>query len=261
MNKFLLTLLCLAPLLSACGVSTVDPAPQTLTVFAAASLTGVFDEIGRNFEAANPGVEVRFNFGGSHTLRAQIEHGARADVFASANAEEMEALVQGGFVGAGEAETFLANRLVVILPPGNPAGLENLSDLAGEGIRLVLAAREAPVGNYSVQALDRLDKTFGSGFKGRVLANVVSYENDVKQVVVKVQLGEADAGIVYASDAAAAPELPSIEIPAEANVVAAYPLAALDQAQSPALARDFIAYVLSAEGQSILQKWGFLPVK
>ncbi|MEW5830896.1 MAG: molybdate ABC transporter substrate-binding protein, partial [Chloroflexota bacterium] len=150
---------------------------------------------------------------------------------------------------------------VVILPPGNPAGLENLSDLAGEGIRLVLAAREAPVGNYSVQALDRLDKTFGSGFKGRVLANVVSYENDVKQVVVKVQLGEADAGIVYASDAAAAPELPSIEIPAEANVVAAYPLAALDQAQSPALARDFIAYVLSAEGQSILQKWGFLPVK
>ncbi|MEW5830954.1 MAG: molybdate ABC transporter substrate-binding protein, partial [Chloroflexota bacterium] len=94
MNKFLLTLLCLTPLLSACGVSTVDPAPQTLTVFAAASLTGAFDEIGRNFEAANPGVEVRFNFGGSHTLRAQIEHGARADVFASANAEEMEALVQ-----------------------------------------------------------------------------------------------------------------------------------------------------------------------
>ena len=259
----------IAALLSGCGAPAarttpaVTPEPQTLTVFAAASLTNAFGEIGKGFEAAHPGVSLKFNFGGSQALRTQIEQGAQADIFASANTKEMQALVTGGFVAADSAKTFATNRLVVILPANNPAALANLADLGNPGLKLVLAAKEVPAGNYALQLLDQLDPTLGSGYKQRVLANVVSYENDVRQVVAKVQLGEADAGIVYQSDALAAPELKKIEIPAENNIIAKYPLTALKQpgAKNPELTQAFIAYVLSAEGQSVLQKWGFLPVK
>jgi molybdate transport system substrate-binding protein len=147
------------------------------------------------------------------------------------------------------------------MPASNPAGLKELADLSKSRLKLVLAAKEVPVGNYSLQVLDKLDVALGAGFKDKVLANVVSYENDVKQVVAKVQLGEADAGIVYSSDTVAAPDLQKIDIPAENNVVAKYPLAALTQSKNPELAQAFIAYVLSADGQAVLKKWGFLPVK
>jgi molybdate transport system substrate-binding protein len=249
-----------AIMISACGAPAPTVELRTLTVFAAASLADAFDEIIKNFEAANPGVTVKLNFGGSQSLRTQIEQGAQADVFASANTKEMDALVTGNFVAAESPRIFLTNQLVVIMPADNPAGLKELADLAGSGLKLVLAAQEVPVGNYSLQMLDTLDATFGDGFKEQVLANVVSYENDVKQVVAKVQLGEADAGIVYLSDTVAAPDLQKIDIPAENNVVASYPLAALTQSKSPALAQAFMDYVLSANGQSILKKWGFLPV-
>jgi molybdate transport system substrate-binding protein len=240
---------------------TAKPEPRTLTVFAAASLTNAFGEIGKTFETANPGVTVKFNFGGSQTLRTQIEQGAQADVFASANTKEMDALVTGKFVAADASKIFLTNQLVIIMPAKNPAGLITLADLAKQGLKLVLAAKEVPVGNYALQVLDKLDTTLGVGYKDNVLKNVVSYESDVKQVVAKIQLGEADAGIVYTSDTVAAPDLQKIEIPAENNVMAKYPLAALSQAKSPELAQAFIAYVLSADGQAILLKWGFLPVK
>lgn len=246
-------------------VATVAPTatsePQTLTVFAAASLTNAFGEIGKAFETANQGVTVKFNFGGSQALRTQIEQGAQADVFASANAKEMDALVTGKLVTIDASKIFLTNQLVVIVPAKNPAGLAALADLAKPGLKLVLAAKEVPVGNYALQVLDKLDTALGAGYKDNVLKNVVSYESDVKQVVAKIQLGEADAGIVYSSDTVAAPDLQKIEIPAENNVIAKYPLAVLSQAKSPELAQAFIAYVLSAEGQAILQKWGFLPVK
>jgi molybdate transport system substrate-binding protein len=146
------------------------------------------------------------------------------------------------------------------MPANNPAGLGELADLSGSGLKLVLAAKEVPVGNYSLQALDKINAALGNGFKDKVLANVVSYENTVKQVVAKVQLGEADAGIVYLSDAVAAPDLQTIAIPGESNVVARYPLAVLNQSDQPGLARAFIDYVLSTEAQSIFKKWGFLPV-
>ena len=240
---------------------TETPEPQTLTVFAAASLTNAFDEIGQAFEANHPGVTVKFNFGGSQALRAQIEQGAQADAFASANTKEMDALVSGKFIDSETSKIFLTNQLVVIMPAKNPAGLAALADLAKPGLKLILAAREVPVGNYALQVLDKLDLSLGAGFKDRVLKNVVSYENDVKQVVVKVQLGEADAGIVYSSDTVAALDLMKIEIPAENNIIAKYPLAALSQAKNSDLAQAFIAYVLSENGQVVLQKWGFLPVK
>lgn len=241
--------------------ATPEPEPQTLTVFAAASLTDAFIEIGAAFDAANPGVTTTFNFGGSQTLRTQIEEGAPVDVFASANAKEMDTLVTGSFVTADIAQVFLTNKLVVILPADNPAALEKLEDLANSGIKLVLAAEEVPVGKYSRQAFDLMDASFGTGFKDKVLANVVSNEDNVKQVVAKIQLGEADAGIVYTSDAIAAPDLKTIEIPADLNVIAKYPIAPLVNSENTELAAQFIEYVLSAEGQSVLAKWGFAPIK
>jgi molybdate transport system substrate-binding protein len=251
-------------ILSACaaGAPTAAYRPGTvLTVFAAASLTSAFGDIGKAFEAANPGVKVQFNFAGSQALRTQVEQGAAADVFASANATEMDTLVAGKLVVSDSVRSFLTNQLVVVMPAKNSAGLANLADLSRPRLKIVLAAKEVPVGNYAAQALAKLDATFGAGFKDKVLANVVSYENDVKQVVAKVQLGEADAGIVYTSDAVAAPDLKKIEIPADSNVLARYPLAPLAQSKNPELARSFVAAVLSAEGQAILQRWGFAPIQ
>ena len=263
MKRFSYFVILLTLLLAGCGAASPAPAtdsePQTLTVFAAASLTGAFTEIGRNFEAANSGVTVTFNFAGSQALRTQIEEGAPADVFASANQTEMDALVTSAHVQQGTSQIFLNNKLVVILPADNAAGLTKLEDLTNSGIKLVLAAEEVPVGKYARQALEQMNSQFGSDFKDKVLANVVSNEDNVKQVVAKVQLGEADAGIVYTSDAVAASDLKTIEIPGELNVIAEYPIAPLVNSANPDLATAFINYLLSPDGQSVLQKWGFAP--
>lgn len=231
----------------------------TLNVFAAASLIDAFTEIGKNFEAANPGTTVTFNFAGSQALQTQIEEGAPADVFASAGRTQMDALVTENLIAQDAPQQFLSNKLIVIMPKDNPAGVATLEDLTGPGIKLVLAADSVPVGKYALQALDLMDVKFGNEYKTRVLANVVSKEDNVKQVVSKVQLGEADAGIVYTSDAVAASELQTIEIPADLNVVATYPIAPLTKSENADLSKAFIAYVLSADGQAILQKWGFGP--
>lgn len=241
--------------------ATPEPVPQTLTIFAAASLTDAFTEIGAGFEAANPGITVTFNFAGSQALRTQIEEGAPVDVFASASGKEMDTLVTGGSVTKDVPQIFLTNKLVVILPANNPAALTKLEDLGRPGIKLVLAAEEVPVGKYARQALNLMNGSYGADFKEKVLANVVSNEDNVKQVVAKVQLGEADAGIVYISDSIAAPELKSIEIPSELNVIAKYPIAPLTQSKNADLAATFAKYVLSSEGQAVLQKWGFAPIK
>lgn len=244
-------------ILGACGSSDT---PQTLTVYAAASLTDAFAEIARAFEAENPGVRVILNFGGSQNLRTQIEQGAPADVFASANVKEMDALVAQGFVAVEAPQAFLANRLVVILPKDNPAGIKSLEDLGKPGLKLVLAAEEVPAGRYARQILENLNALYGDGYADRVLANIVSNEDNIRQAVTKIQLGEADASIVYLSDAVAAPELLRITIPAEVNVTAEYPIAPLVESANPELADAFIAYVLSPAGQASLEKWGFTPV-
>jgi molybdate transport system substrate-binding protein len=242
-------------------VSTDRTEPKTLHVFAAASLTDAFTEIGENFEAVNPGTAVAFNFAGSQALRTQIEEGAPADVFASANKTEMETLIADSLVSQDTSQQFLNNKLVVILPASNPAGLEKLEDLAKPRFKLVLAAEEVPVGKYARQVLDNMNGQFGSEFKDKVLANVVSNEDNVKQVVSKVQLGEADGGIVYTSDAVAASGLRIIEIPDDLNVIAQYPIAALAKSKNADLAKAFITYVLSADGQAVLEKWGFAPAE
>ncbi len=249
------------PSASGTGFSSSDPSSQELTVFAAASLTGAFEEIGQEFGSAYPGVHVRFNFAGSQILSTQLEQGALADVFASADQKNMDRLLTDHLVLMDKARQFTTNSLVVILPPGNPGRVTSLPDLGRPGLKLVLADASVPVGNYARQVLTKMsqDASYGSDFNSRVLANVVSNETDVKQVVTKIELGEADAGIVYTSDAVAAPELLSLSIPAQFNVTASYPIAVLANAPNMVVAKVFVDYVCSQAGQAILARWGFAP--
>jgi len=228
------------------------------------SLTDSFNEIAAGFSARSGGARVTYNFGGSNTLRAQIEQGARADAFASANETEMDKLVKGGLVTATPA-VFARNRLVVIIPRSNPGRIERLQDLAGEKLKIVAAGPNVPVGGYTLQMLDRMsaDPAYGAGFKDQVLKNVISQESDARQVVAKVQLGEGDAGVVYSTDVTpkVSPEVQVLEVPNAFNVVARYPIAPVTDARERVLAQAFVDYVLSAEGPAVLKKYGFTPAE
>jgi molybdate transport system substrate-binding protein len=238
--------------------------PQNLTVLAAASLTESFTEIGHAFEAQNPGVKVSFSFAGSQQLAQQLAQGVGADVFASANIKYMDAMLEAGRVKSGDAETFAKNRLVVIFPKYNPAAMKALKDLAKPGLKLDLADPSVPVGQYTLKFLDKAakDSHFGPAFKNVVLKNVVSYEDNVKAVVTKVALGEADAGVVYTTDVTpdVAAKITKLAIPDALNTIATYPIAPISDSQNPALARAFVSFVLSPAGQAILGKYGFIPV-
>lgn len=244
------------------GCRGADDGAQSLTVFAAASLTEAFTELGTHFEAAHPGMTVTFNFAGSQQLAQQLGQGAPGDVFASANAQQMALVVENGRIAPDAPVTFARNRLVVIFPTDNPADLQALPDLAWPGVRLVLAEAAVPVGRYTLDFLDKAaaDATLGPAFHDGVLANVVSYEQNVRTVFTKVALGEADAGIVYSSDVVGtgSEAVAQIAIPDELNVSATYPIAPLADAQRPFLAQQFIDFVLSDEGQAILASYGFI---
>ncbi len=237
-----------------------ETGPTTLTVFAAASLADAFEDLAVDFEETNPGVDVILNFGASQALRTQIEEGAQADVFASANREEMKALIDEGLVEESGTPIFARNLLVVVLPADNPAGLKDLHDLARPGLRLIVADPAVPAGTYTRTLLASLagDREWGAGFRDALLANVVSEEESVRAVLAKVVLGEADAGFVYASDAVSQPELVRLELPVEHNPVADYPMAALRASPHAGAASDFITFALSAAGQRILETHGFL---
>ena len=231
----------------------------TLRVFAAASLTDAFREIAAAYEKAHPGERVELNFAGSPTLRTQIEQGAPADVFASADLDHAEALVRAGLLGPHRV--FARNRLVVVVPrDGGKVG--GLADLAAPGVKVVMAGPAVPAGRYSAQVLARLGEArlFGEGFAARVLANVVSQETSVRVVLSKVALGEADAGFVYATDAMpAADKLKTLEIPERYNVTAQYPIAILVRSVAAGPAKAFVEMVTGAEGQAILRRHGFAP--
>lgn len=239
-----------------------SPLTGNITVFAAASLRDAFNEIGKNFEAANPGAKVTFQYAGSQQLAEQIGFGAPADVFASANTRLMDAVVKTARVNTNDPRTFVRNRLVVVYPKANPARLRTLRDLAKPGLKLVLANRTVPVGSYSLDFLAKASARpeFGATFSQTVLANVVSYEEDVRAVFNKVQLGEADAGIVYRSDVVAdkAKDVGTIDIPSDLNTIATYPIAALKDSPNLPLAQAFTQYVLSPAGQTVLVKYGFV---
>lgn len=247
--------------LAAFLVSCSAPASSTreVVVFAAASLTDAFDEVAAEFEAAHPGVDVLINYAGSSELAIQLAEGAPADVFASANQAQMQAAMDAGRLGS-EPMVFLTNRLTIIVPVENPAGLFSPADLANRGLRLVLAAPGVPARDYSDQSIALMGDV---DFQAAVYANLVSEEPNVRQVASKVALGEADAGIVYSSDVT--PDIADlvlqIPIPEEQNVVASYPIAVVEGAPNADLAHAFIDFVLSQQGQAILQKWGFGPIQ
>jgi len=233
-----------------------------LTVFAAASLTEPFSEIGKRLEVAHTGLKIIYNFGGSPTLRTQIEQGAHADVFVSADMAQMELTKKNGMV-QGETLVFVKNRLVVIVPRSNPGQVTTFRDLAKLGLKLTLAAPKVPVGNYSRQALSKANAEYGTEFAERVLRNLVSEEENVKQVATKVQLGEADAGMVYVSDVTpkVSKEVLIIQIPEVYNQIATYPIALTQGVHNRAAAEMFIAFVLSPEGQAVLKAHNFIPLQ
>lgn len=233
-----------------------------LVIFAASSLLEVFREIGSQFEQQHPGVHLRYNFAGSAQLVAQLSQGAQASVVALADTRNMRQAEQQGVI-AGEPIIFARNRLILIVPAHNPAGIATLADLARPGVKVVLAHDNVPIGHYARRVLEKASQnpSYGADFAQRVLANLVSEEVNVKQVVAKIQLGEADAALVYATDITPAvrQEVQIIELPQEFNVVTCYPIALVAGARNPELARAFIDHVLSSEGQEILARYGFRP--
>jgi len=233
-----------------------------LTVFAAASLTATFEDIKTDLETANPELSITYNFAGSQALVTQLSEGAEADVFASASRAQMTNAVEAGVI-AGDPEVFTGNRLTIVVPADNPAGIESAADLADDGLVLVLAAPEVPVGQYARESACKMaadTATYGDAFLEGFVGNIVSNEDNVKAVFTKVQLGEADAGIVYTTDVTAdvAADVLQIEIPADVNVVATYPIAPVEGGDS-ALADAFISYVLGPDGQATLAESGFEP--
>lgn len=253
---------CGSPAASTPEATAVSAEEITLTIFAASSLTDAFTELGEVFEGQHPGAAVLFNFGASSDLATQLAEGAPGDVFASANARQMENAAAAGRI-AGDPVNFLTNSLVLIVPADNPAGIETLADIANEGVKFVTAAPDVPIRGFTDQMLDNAaaDPAYGEEFKTAVLANIVSEEANVRQLAAKVVLGEADAGVVYKSDVTPdiADQVQVIEIPEALNVIAVYPLAAISDSASPEMAQAFVDLVLSDEGQAILAKWGFGP--
>jgi molybdate transport system substrate-binding protein len=245
-----------AAFLAACGSSgttastspSATPLSGTISVFAAASLTASFNALGASFQAANPGVTVKFNYAGTPTLVTQIEQGAPADVFASADTTNMDKLTADGFT-TGSSKVFAHNQLEIVVAPGNPKGITGLSDLAKPGVIYISEAATVPAGKYSLQALA----------SANVKVTPKSLETSVTAVIGKIELGEADAGIVYTTDvSAAASKVQGVQIPAANNVIATYPIVAVKGTTNSVVANAFIAYVLSNKGQSTLATFGFL---
>ena len=211
-----------------CGCTTTTTQSKTLTVYAAASLSGAFNQTAQAFEANNSGVTVSINYAGSQVLATQIKQGATADVFASADQKHMKSVQDAGLMNNSSVVIFAENKLAIIVPTANPANITSLSDLAKSGVKLDIANSSVPVGNYTLQMLSKAsnNSTYGSGFNTSVIANVVSQETNVNDVVAKVALGQADAGIVYKSDVPAAyqSKVQAITIPDSVNVLAKYPI-------------------------------------
>ena len=227
-----------------------DPVSGSIEVYAAASLQRSFDEIATAFEAAHPGVTVQAVYDGSSTLATQIGEGAPADVFASADEKNMAKLTDADLV-KGEPAVFAKNQLVIVTKPGNPEGIESLADLADAGV-ISLCGEDVPCGTFAAQALEEADVT--------IPESSVTRGQNAKATLTAVSEGDAVAGIVYVTDALAAGDaVDAVEIPAEDDVVATYPIAVLTDTRDAALASAFVDYVSSDDGQAILRDRGFLP--
>ena len=265
MKRLLVTVAAVAALTlaAACGSSDDNPSGSgsssgasasassggvsgTVTVFAAASLTGSFSTLGKQFEAAHPGTTVKFNFGASSSLAENINQGAPADVFASASPTNMQQVVDAG--GASDSKTFANNVMEIAVPPDNPANVTQVTDLAKSSVKVALCQPEVPCGKVAQEVFK----------KANVTVKPVTQGADVKAVLTTVQLGEVDAGMVYQTDAqAAGTKVKGIVIPADQNASTSYPIAALTKAPNTAGAAAFVDYVLSADGEKVLSQAGF----
>lgn len=249
MNRIVPTLAVLGLLvpLGACGDSDDDT--TTLTVYAAASLTATFEQLGEEFEAEHDGVDVQLSFGGSADLVTQIQEGAHADVFASADTANMDKLTGDG-LASGDPEDFATNTLEIAVPPGNPAGVTGLQDLARAGVDLVVCAPEVPCGAAAQAVAEAAGVTLSP----------VSEEQSVTDVLAKVTSGEADAGLVYRTDVLGARDgADGVEFPEAASVVNTYPIVSVEGSDEPDLAREFVELVLGATGREVLADAGFGP--
>jgi molybdate transport system substrate-binding protein len=228
------------------GTGSAGSLSGTVTVFAAASLTESFGTLGRQFEAAHPGLTVRFNFAASSALATSIGQGAPADVFASASTRNMDTVVGSG--DAADPRTFARNAMEIAVPPGNPGGVTGVADLARPGLKIALCQQQVPCGTTAQKVLDQAEIT----------VRPVTLGADVKAVLTAVELGEVDAGMVYKTDVlSAGTKVKGIEIPAGRNASTSYPIAVLSRAPNAAAARAFVDYVLSAAGMRVLTAAGF----
>jgi molybdate transport system substrate-binding protein len=246
-----------ALMLGALSPTSAAAQGKELVIFEAASLKDVFAGLARSFENDHPGTRVVTNAAGSHELRAQIEHGAAADLFASADRKHMDALAAQGLVVS--PSVFTCNEPVVVVRSALASTLKTFADLPAAA-RIVIGTPEVPIGAYTLQILQKATARYGADFPARVQAKVASRELNVRQVLAKVVLGEADAGLVYRSDAQrAAGKVVVLPIPTDLNVTAEYPIAVLKAAPNPELAGQWIALLKSATGATALREAGFLP--
>ena len=240
----LIVMACVLGMVFACSSSSVE---GDLLVSAAASLTDAFAEVESAFEEENPDVDVVLNLGSSSALREQILEGAPADVFASANTSNMDQVAEAGEV-AGEPEIFVTNSLQIAVPTGNPAGVTGLEDFAREELLIGLCAEDVPCGDFGRQALENAGVT----------PSIDTNEPDVRALLTKIEAGELDAGITYVTDVlSTSGTVEGVDIPAEVNIVAEYPIATLTGAPNPDAAAAWVEFVLSEEGQAILTSYGF----
>ena len=249
--------------LSACSATGAAPsagARGELTIYAAASLKGALDQAIVAYESANPDVSLTISTDSSSALETQIEQGAPADVFLSADAANPRKLVDAGLAD-GAPVTFARNELTIVVPAGNPAGITSPADLARAGVKIVAAGDSVPITRYATQLVQNLSREAGypAGFASEYAANVVSKEDNARALIAKIELGEGDAGIVYATDAKASAKVATIQVPDAANVPATYDGVVVKASGHAAAARAFLDWFAGPAGQAILAALGFLP--
>lgn len=232
----------------------------TLVILAAANLTGVFNALKAQFEQSHPGVQVKISYAGTQILQEQLQQGDPADVFVSADRSHMRTLLAEHLVT--DMHTISADHEVVVVPPNNPAGIRSFKDLATKPVKLVIGVNNVPIGQYTRRIFQMADTVYGPKFDQQVMRHVVSLETDVKEVLVQVQLGQADAGIVYVTDVyakALRDTVRQVPIPARLNLTAVNQMAIVRAAPHPTLAREWAAFVLSPAGQAVFRRFGYQP--
>jgi molybdate transport system substrate-binding protein len=235
-------------------------APAALTIYGAASLKGVLDKVKAAYVTANPGTTLTISTDSSATLETQIEQGAPADVFLSADTTNPKKLVDKGFA-AGAAITFAGNKLTIIVPTTNPAGINAPSDLAKTCVKVIAAGDAVPITKYAALLVANLanERGYPADFAAKYMANVASKEDNVKAIVAKIELGEGDAGIVYVTDAKASTRVTTVDVPDTANVPATYAGVVAKGSKNAAAAQAFLTWFAGPDGQAILTTFGFLP--